>query len=146
MITQDAVFELPLRIICAQPRWIYPFILVAISGAVICLIVAELAWTSRSLLAAVLAVLVVKATGQTRSRCSGLILDANDRWCVLRGDNKAFAATLYKATVVFGASVVLVLKSEDNQYYNFILTETNVDRAQLRRLRVRLAYPKSGVA
>jgi len=146
MVTQDAVFELPIRIICTQPRWLSPLIIIAITGAVICIVVADLTLTFRALLAVVLALLVVKAPGLTRQPCRGFILNSDDRWLVLKGGNLAVPATLNKATVVLGGAIVLVLKSDNNQYYNFILTGTNVDRAQLRRLRIRLYYPKSGMA
>lgn len=147
MVTQqDAVFELPIRIIFTQPRWLLPIFLIAICGAAISIMMAELAGMTTAFLAIVLVVGVIQARPFTRNGSSGLILDAEDHWLVLKGDEPAVAATLNKATVVFGGAIVLVLQSDDKQYYNFILTETNLDRVQLRRLRVRLYYPKSDKA
>jgi hypothetical protein len=146
MDRQDAVFELPIRIAYIRPRWLVSFIVFAGVGAVICLLYVDHVWSVRASLIAGVLVLTAHEIHQTGQRDASLILDGMDHWLILFQDAEAVPAILSKATVVLSELIVLVLQTAEGKRYRFILTPDNIDKTQLRRLRVRLFYPVSHAA
>ncbi len=71
-----------------------------------------------------------------------LLLDRHDQWFVVHNDKQTRMAQLISATILLPDFIVLVLRTKESRDFSYLLTSANVDAATLRRLRIRLYYPK----
>jgi len=138
-------FELPLRIVYSPPRWLLPFICSTHASAILCIFTVDAGWITMS----ALVVSIITSLAQAITRHSGtstpsrLILDARDRWMIIKPGAGRTYASLLAASVVLPDFIVLLLKTGTNKKYVFILTRENLDQDTLRRLRVRLFFSRS---
>jgi len=148
MASQHCGFDLPIRIDYSPPAWLLPFILLTHTVAGLCLFPVNLPWYSTIiLLLAVSGSLWLYLRDQDRysdiTRPFKLLLDTGDNWSIiLPEDNNCIQARLCSASILQPGFIVLGFKGSDRRKYVFIFTEGNLDKQTLRRLRVRLFYPK----
>ena len=141
-------FDLPIRINYTLPALIFWFIYITHFGAIISINLTSLSLISKiCLLLVVISSLAVSTyrlnQQQNLHEPFDLILNADDQWIVITSKRKQVYVRLIKASMLMQTLLVLVLAAENNKKYVFILTEDMVDKDTMRRLRVRLRYPKS---
>lgn len=143
MDEQKAVFEVPLRIPYVPPRWLLPYLIISGSGAIVCLISLNLIWPLKAFLVLLVgAVLIRSDFRQITRQQSGLVLDAKDRWFIIVAGKSGVPARLVQASITLPGFIVLVLQTADEKKFRFFLTAENLDSTTMRRLRIRLYYPK----
>jgi hypothetical protein len=147
MAGQYCGFDLPVRIDYVPPAWLLPFIYLTHSVAAVCLFPANLPWSIKIVLfLAALCSLRFHIGNFMRytaiSKPLQLLLDVANNWSVVVPDGKRIDASLQSASILQPGFVVLNLQDENNTKYVFFLTESNLDKQTLRRLRVRLLYPR----
>jgi hypothetical protein len=147
MTGQYCGFDLPVRIDYVTPTWLLPFIYLTHSVAAVCLIPVNLQWSIKIVL--FLAVLFSLRFHVAKFRRYSafdkplqLLLDTANNWSVVVPDGKRIDASLQSASILQPEFVVLNLQDKNSTKYVFILTESNLDKQTLRRLRVRLLYPR----
>ncbi len=69
-------------------------------------------------------------------------LDRHDQWQLLRDNHKAVDLKLLPAALVHPHIVALCFKDPGGKVYPCVLTHDNLDKQTLRRLRVRLRWPR----
>ncbi len=139
-------FLLPIRISYRPPAWLLPLIFAAHLLAIFCLY-----FTGISLLLRVMLLLLVSASLLARVLFSHtschppcqLILNAQDQWLLAESGNEPRRLYLLKFVILAPELVILLLKDNQRGKQLFILTGNNVDADTLRRLRVRLLFPKT---
>jgi len=142
MDEQEKVFERTIVIAYRPPRWLPVYLLITLTGAFLSVFLADIPWVYRAasalihLLAARAALRIVKAGPMT------LLLDRHDQWFVVHNDKQTRMAQLISATILLPDFIVLVLRTKESRDFSYLLTSANVDAATLRRLRIRLYYPK----
>ncbi len=142
MDEQEKVFERTIVIAYRPPRWLPVYLLITLTGAFLCVFLADIPWVFRvacvlTLLLAARAALRIAKAGPTT-----LLLDRHDQWFVVRSDRQTRTAQLINATILLPDFIVLVLRTKEAGEFSYLLTPANVNAATLRRLRVRLYYPK----
>jgi len=147
MVRHYCGFDLPVRIDYLPPTWLMPFIYFTHSVATFCLLPVNLPWSLKAILfLALLFSLRFHVRNFRRytaiSRPLQLLLDAANNWSVVVPDGKRIDASLQSASIFQAGFVVLNLQDKNSTKYVFILTESNLDKQTLRRLRVRLLYPR----
>ncbi len=143
MDEQQAIFEEPLRIRYVCPRWLLPYLISIGGGTFICLISIHLVWPVKALLVLlVLVILKLGDFGQIIQQQVDLVLDAKDRWFILAAGKSSVPARLIQASITLPEFIVLILQTADGKKSRFFLTTENVDTTTMRRLRIRLYYPK----
>jgi len=147
MAGQYCGFDLPVRIYYIPPTWLMPFIYLTHSVAAVCLIPVNLPGSIKIVLfLAALCSLRFHAGNFKRysafDKPLQLLLDTANNWSVVVPDGKRIDASLQSASIFQPGFVVLNLQDKNSTKYVFILTESNLDKQTLRRLRVRLLYPR----
>jgi hypothetical protein len=147
MAGQYCGFDLPVRIDYVPPTWLMPFIYLTHSVAAVCLIPVNLPWSIKIILfLAVFFSLRFNVANFRRysafDKPLQLLLDTANNWSVVVPDGKRIDASLQSASILQPEFVVLNLQDKNSTKYVFILTESNLDKQTLRRLRVRLLYPR----
>jgi hypothetical protein len=141
--TGDNAFDMPLRVVYTSPRWLLPCLWLVHTIAALCILAAGISWLLQTLLliAVYFSLTAYQAGCSSRARPAGFILAPDGRWIViLAGDRHA--AVLVSASILLPEWIVLVLKTITGEKHAFVLTAANLDKHTLRRLRVRLNYPK----
>lgn len=142
MDEQEKVFETTIVIDYRPPRWLPVYLLITLTGAFVCVFLAAIPWVYR---VACVLTLLLPARAALRIAKAGpmtLLLDRHDQWFVVRSDRQARRAQLISATILLPEFIVLVLRTKEAGDVSYLLTPANVNAATLRRLRIRLYYPK----
>ena len=112
-------------------------------GAIFCLFLAELPLTVRGLISACVLVNYgchLKQFLAAESIC--FKLDRRDQWKLLRDGHEAVDLILLPGTLVHPKIVALCFKEPTGRIHYCVLTQDNLDKQTLRRLRVRLRWPR----
>jgi hypothetical protein len=144
MDAHHAGFDLPIRINYTPPVWLAGFILFTHFGAMGCLLLMHAWWLLKVLLWLLLLLsLVVTIRRQSPHHTpAGFVVDNHNRWLIIGTDSRPRQARLVSAGILATNCVCLLLQDDMGQKHAFILTSGNLDQVTLRRLRVRLYYPR----
>ena len=137
--------ELPILIPYRPSVRVGAFNTVAHGGAVCCLLVAHLPPVVAGLLAAgVVAHYVYYLRRLLSPEQLCFRLDRDGRWQLLRGQNDAVDLILLPGALVHPHLIVLCFREKGGRHRSCVLTHDNLDAQTLRRLRVRLRWPRHG--
>jgi len=142
MDEQVKVFERTIVIAYRPPRWLPVYLLFTLAGAIVCVFLADIPWVYRVACVLTLLLPVRVALRIARAGPMTLLLDRHDQWFVVRSDRQARRAHLISATILLPEFIVLVLRTKETGDFSYLLTSANVDASTMRRLRIRLYYPK----
>ena len=137
-------FDLPITIEYTAPMWLAPIIYFCHIGAIICLFVSNLS-TLFSVLLTIFIIIGLYFWIQNNQRITSplkVILNNKGEWKVIVGDGNAIKTSLVSACILFPDLIILRLKDGNRKKYDLILSNANLDKKSLRRLRVRLYFPR----
>ena len=139
-------FDSPLAIDYTRPAWLTPLLAFTHLGALACLFASGLSWYIKPFFALAVAVSVLYHAGRhILEKLEGpvrLVLDARDEWLLCGRDGNRRRVRMDHASILSPGLVILRLITPEGDRRDFILTENNTGADTLRRLRVRLYYPK----
>ena len=136
--------ELPIFIPCRPSLRVCLFNTLVHTGAVFCLVLADLPHLVTILLGAGVLMhygFYLKRFFSPENIC--FKLDEGDRWQLLRPGRAAIDLRLLPGALVHPKLVVLCFKEPGGRTRSCVLTSDNLDAQTLRRLRVRLRWPLS---
>jgi len=138
----DSGFNAPIRINYTVPWWLKWYLVFSVSGAVLCLLYADIDWHFRvSILLLTLFCLNRRDLILLRQPDIEVVLDQRDRWKLIEAGKSAEPVRLVSSCIPVAGLVTLILKNRMGKRYTLLLTALNTDTTALRRLRVRLNYP-----
>lgn len=140
----DSGFNAPIRINYTAPWWLKWYLVFSVTGAVLCVYFADIAWHFRGcILLVALFCLYRRDLFLLRQPDIEVILDQHDRWKLVEAGKAAETVSLIQACIPVAGLVTVELKSRMGKRYTLLLSASNLDTTTLRRLRVRLYYPKN---
>lgn len=140
-------FELPVLISVKASKWLKFWLYIIHFLAIPVIVMTALAWPAKALLAITIggSLYFVKRNYiqlQGRNSIVRVVLDDADEWWLSTARGDTIHATLLPAAFVHPLLITLPFQSHGRKY-TVILTPDIVNANMLRRLRVRLRYPRS---
>ncbi len=141
--SRQSPLELPIFIYYRRSKRVALLNTLAHVGALLCLFLADLGVATTGLIGACLLVhygVYLKRFFSPEAIC--FKLDQNDRWQLLRKEQDALDLTLLPGALVHPQIIVMCFREPTGRTRSCVLTHDNLDRRTLRRLRVRLRWPR----
>jgi hypothetical protein len=145
MDVSHSVFDQPIIITYRPPIWLLPLIALAYAVGLTCLFQTSIPHTIKLIMAAIVSIkfgLWIKKVINIYIKKNRLILNKNDEWYVIYSDMRPLRAKLNSVSVFSTELIFLRLQDNNNSLHDFILDRTTMGGDTLRRLRVRLYYPR----
>lgn len=140
-------FELPVFITVKTSRWLKIWLYLVHLPAIPVIVMSNLIWPARSILIFAVSLSLyfsIRNYVLLRGRNSivRIMLNDADEWRLSTGQGDTINATLLPAAMVHPLLVILPFRSQGGKY-TVILTPDVINSDLLRRLRVRLKFPRS---
>ena len=139
-------FDLPIRFTYRPPVWLLPLMVFCYCGGSICVIYTSLPAIIKSTLLVVASIKFAswfRKDLQNRKITTVIILNKKDQWYVIHPELHPERPRLVSASILLPDLIFLRLENPDKRHYDLILTGACLDKETLRRLRVRLKFPRT---